>query len=279
MDAALTPTRRTRELIAFFVLTFVISWGIEIPIALSVHGLLSTQIPLSYHWLAAYGPLLAALIVTRFAEGPPGIRRLLHGLTIWRVERSYVLFVLLAPPILFAAALVVARLLQGSWPALAPLGQVDYLPYLGVLPALGLWLLTWGFGEEVGWRGFALPRLQAGRSAFSASMLLGVIWGIWHIPAHFYRDTLSAVGLLLAIPMLLISLLAASCVFTWLYNGTRGSLLMVILLHGWFNYLATSPAGGDYAPIVMSALMVFWAVRVVNGYGRENLAPVEKVVV
>jgi membrane protease YdiL (CAAX protease family) len=77
--------------------------------------------------------------------------------------------------------------------------------------------------------------------------------------------------------MLLVSLLAASCIFTWLYNGTRGSLLMIVIFHAWFNYLAVSQAGGDFAPILMSALMVFWAVRIVNGFGKENMSPVEKL--
>jgi membrane protease YdiL (CAAX protease family) len=219
------------------------------------------------------------LIVTWIGEGTAGVKSLFSGLLRCKVERRYVLFIVLSPPILFAVSFITARLLQGAWPDLKLLGQVDYLPYLGVVPALGIWLLTWGLGEEIGWRGFALSRLQAIRSAFSASMLLGVLWGIWHIPAHFYRDTLSSSGLLLAIPMLFVSLLAASCIFTWLYNGTRGSLLMITIFHSWFNYLAISQAGGDFAPIIMSALMVIWAVRIVNGFGRENMAPADKVII
>jgi membrane protease YdiL (CAAX protease family) len=79
--------------------------------------------------------------------------------------------------------------------------------------------------------------------------------------------------------MLLVSVVSASFILTWLYNGTRGSLLMIVLFHGLFNFFSVSEAGGESAAIIMSAVVVFWAVRVINVYGRENLAPVEKWVI
>lgn len=273
------PTTHQRELIAYFALAYAISWSIQIPIALSAHNLIPIRVPLSLHYLAAFGPAGAALIVTFAGSGLAGVQQLLRGLTKWRVGREYALFAGITPPALFAVAVLASRLTQGAWPDLGQLGQVDYLPYLGVVPALALWLLTFGLGEEIGWRGFALPRLQATRSAFGSTLLLGSLWAGWHLPAQFYRDTLSGVGLLLGINMLLLSVMAAAFVFTWLYNGSQGSLLLVVLFHGWYNFLAVSAAGGEYSAMVMSALIVIWAVRVVNGFGHANLAPREKVVV
>jgi membrane protease YdiL (CAAX protease family) len=203
------------------------------------------------------------------------LRRLFSGLAKWRVGRGYAIFAVLMPPILFAIAVLVSRLLQGSWPDLRLLGDIDYLPRLGALGVLGLWLLTFGLGEETGWRGFALPRLQAGRPAFSAALIIGVLHTFWHLPAFFFRDTYTEMGLL-GLPMLFVSVLSASIIMTWLYNGTRGSLLMIVLFHGLFNFFSVSKAGGEGAAIVMSAMIVFWAVRVVKVYGQENLAPVEK---
>jgi membrane protease YdiL (CAAX protease family) len=278
MSPALTPPQRRRELVAYFVLAYAISWAIEIPLALSLRGVIAVQVPLAVHYLASFGPFFAALIVTLAMEGSPGVGRLFSGLAKWRVDRGYALSAIGLPPALFAAAIIVSRILQGAWTDLGLLGQADYLPYLGVLPVLGLWLLTFGLGEEIGWRGFALPRLQATRSALSASLLLGVLWAGWHVPAFFYRDTYMAMGLLV-IPAVLISVTAASLIMTWLYNGTQGSLLMVVLFHALFDFFSVSSAGGDTAAIVMGALTVFWAVRVVNGFDRANLAPAEKVIV
>jgi len=260
----------------YFVLAYVLSWAVEIPIALTVQGLLPFKIPLAVHYLASFGPMLAALIVVSLTEGRQGVRRLFGGLLRWRVGGGYAFFAIAVPVVLFALAVIASRLMQGNWPDIGLLAQVDYLPRLGVLPALGLWLLTFGLGEEIGWRGYALPRLQAGRSAYSAALILGVLWAGWHLPAFFYRDTYTAMGLLLGIPILLISVTAASVTMTWLYNGTQGSLLMIVLFHGLFNFFSVSSAGGSGSPIVMSAVIVFWAVRALKVYGPATLNPGEK---
>lgn len=259
----------------YFLLAYAISWAIEIPVALSTQGVISTQVPPALYYFASFGPFLAAMIIVTATEGLPGLRRLFSGLAKWRVGKGYAFFAIFMPPILFVIAFLVSRLLQGSWPDPSLLGNIDYLPRLGVLGVLGIWLLTFGLGEEMGWRGFALPRLQAGRSAFSAALIVGVLHTFWHLPAFFFRDTYIAMGLL-GLPMMLVSVVSASFIMTWLYNGTRGSLLMVVLFHGLFNFFSVSEAGGESAAIIMSAVIVFWAVRVVKVYGRENLAPVEK---
>jgi membrane protease YdiL (CAAX protease family) len=274
MSESLTPQLRRRELIIYFVLAFTFSWAIEVLILLSVKGLIPLTVPLSIHYLASFGPFLSAFIVAAAFEGAPGLRRLFAGLAKWRVERGYAFFAIGVPFVLFAVAVIASSLFAGAWPDLSLLGQVDYLPYIGVLPALGLWMLTYGLGEELGWRGFALPRLQAGRSAFSAAMILGVLWAVWHWPAFLYRDTYLGMGFLVIFQS--ISVLAASVILAWLYNGTRGSLLMVVLFHGLFDFLAVSSAGGQFSAVIMSAQAVFWAVRVYKVCGRENLAPVDK---
>jgi membrane protease YdiL (CAAX protease family) len=156
------------------------------------------------------------------------------------------------------------------------LGEVDYLPYLGIVGAFILWLLTFGLGEELGWRGYALPRLQKRRSALTATLILGVAWAFWHLPAFFYKDTYVAMGLMAGLPLLLISILAASIVFTWLYNSTPGSLLMVILFHAVFDFLSVSRAGGDNVAVIMSAVVMVWAVLVVILFEPANLVHEKK---
>jgi len=270
------PNRR-RELVLYFLLAYAFSWLIEIPLALSMRGAISIQIPRPVHYLASFGPFFSALIVSLISRGQRGVSDLFRGLGRWRVPRIYILFAMATPLLLFALALVISRIIKGEWTDLGLLGQVDYLPPIGILPALGLWLLTFGFGEETGWRAFALPRLQASRSAFSASVILGLLWAGWHAPAFFYRDTYIAMGWLGPL-MMIFSVTVASIICTWLYNGTQGSLLMVVLFHGLFDFLSVSSAGGDLAPIIMSAPIVFWAVRIVHLYGKDSLAPPEKQV-
>jgi membrane protease YdiL (CAAX protease family) len=269
------PQIRQSPLLAYFLLAYAISWSFEIPIALSAQGWANIEVPYAIHYLASFGPMLAALAVVALTEGRPGLRRLLGGLRQWRVAPGYWAFSTLGPIALFAIAVLASRIVDGAWPDLRQLGQPDYLPYLGVFGTLALWLVTFGLGEEVGWRGFALPRLQRTRTAASASLILGVVWGLWHLPALFYRDTYMAMGFM-ALPMLLASVIFASILMTWLFNATRGSLLLVVLFHGVFNLLSVSEAGGDWAAVIMGAGAVAWAVFVMRRYGPEHAGPVPR---
>jgi membrane protease YdiL (CAAX protease family) len=300
MKPASNASERRRSLVAYFVLTYLISWAIEIPLALSYQHIIANHPPFALHYLASFGPLAAAVIVTLATEGCAGVRRLFSGLAPRRAilpsspltkavghasvrrggredSRVYFLFAVVSPLVLFALVVAASGIVQGAWPDLRSLGQPDYLPYIGILPTLGLWLLTFGLGEEVGWRGFALPRLQAERPALSASLLLGALWAGWHLPALFYRDTYIAMGLLV-IPMLLTVAAVGSVVYTWLYNGTGGNLLLLVLFHGLFDFFSVWPEGVIGAGPVMTIVMVFWAVRVFNLYGPATLCPTEKVV-
>ncbi len=266
------------SLVMYFALAYAISWAFMLPVAASAQGLLKQPVPFALYYLGSFGPLTSALSLTGLIEGRRGIRELLGRLLKWRVGFGYFAFSVFAPFVLFAIAVIVVRIFAGTWPNLSLLGAMDYLPYLGIAGAMGLWLLTYGMGEEVGWRGFALPRLQRSHSARSAALILGVIWAGWHLPAFFFRDTYMEMGLLLGFPMFLVSVIFASIILTWLYNSTQGSLLMVVLFHALFNWLSVSEAGGDGVAIIMGAEAVFWAVRVMKVYGPENLSPIEKQV-
>jgi len=230
-----------------------------------------------FHYLGAFGPILAAFIVTVLTEGLAGMRSLVSRWFKWRVDFRYYAFAVLAPIAFFTLAVLINRVASGAWSDLSLLGEADYLPYLGPLGALLLWFLTYGLGEETGWRGYALPHLQRKYSAASATLILAILWAFWHVPAFFYRDTYVQMGLL-GFPMFLVSLVFATTVFTWLYNSTGGSLLLVILFHAFFNWFSVSEAGGSSVGIIMSVPIIFWALYVVRHFGPENIAPIHRQV-
>lgn len=270
-----TPWIKKYSLVIFFILAYAVTWTIQIPLALSMRGLIDTQIPMVIHYLGAFGPLIAAFIVIALTEGKAGIRTLTSRWFKWRVELRYYAFAVLAPIAFFILAVLINRVISGKWSDLALLGDADYLPYLSPFGALLLWLLTYGLGEETGWRGYALPHLQSKHTAASATLILAVLWAFWHLPAFFYRDTYIQMGLL-GFPVFLVSITFATMVFTWLYNSTNGSLLLVILFHGFFNWLSVSEAGGDSVGIIMTIPVILWAIYVVRRYGPENAAPIQR---
>jgi uncharacterized protein len=126
-------------------------------------------------------------------------------------------------------------------------------------------------GEELGWRGFALPRLQQGRGALAATLLLGVVWAGWHLPAFFYLPNFRAMGLAGA-PGFALGVLAGAVLLTWLYNSTGGSLLAVILWHGMFNVFTASQAGQGTVAMVMSIAVMVWAVAALALAGPARLS-------
>ena len=256
-------------LVAFTLLAYGLSWVVQVPLALQAQGLLMTRIPFGLHYLSGFGPLLAAFIVTWKISGKEGLRELLGRLTKWQVGLKWWL-VAISPLIALILLSLGMELVGGDGPSVAQLGKLDHFPAIG-LGTLALWLVTFGMGEETGWRGFVLPRLQRGRNALIATIMLWVIWVFWHLPLFFYMYTFNI------LPGLLLGLLAGAIVFTWIYNSTGGSVLMTIIWHGLFNYTTacTTCKTGSTAAVI-SALVMVWAVLVVVIYKPATLSHHEK---
>jgi hypothetical protein len=115
-----------------------------------------------------------------------------------------------------------------------------------------------------------------GAERANGNVILGTAWAFWHVPAFLYRDTYRAMGLAAGLPLLTLSILAASIVFTCLYNSTRGSLMLLILFHALFDLLSVSRAGGEAVATIMSAVVMIRAVLVVILYKPANLSREEK---
>lgn len=261
----ITTWAKKHSLLAFFALAYALSWIVEIPLALKAKGVIQAGIPFCLHYLAAYGPLSSALIVTGLTGGSRGLRELLGRMKRWRVSPGWWL-VAVAPLGLYLLVAAALWLIQGKPVDLVAMGQVDFLPALG-LAALPVWIFTFGIGEETGWRGFALPRLQEGRSALRATIILWIFWALWHLPLFFYSYEVSI------LPGFLIGLLAGAIIFTWLYNSTDGSVLMVALWHGTFNFTtACVTCKTSVNAAVISALVMVWAVVIVLHFKPARLS-------
>jgi uncharacterized protein len=203
---------KRHPLIAFFVLAYALTWW--------VYPLLLISPLIGFFGL--FGPALAAIIVVTVSEGRTGLKDLLGRIVRWRVGVGWYALALGLPAVLVLAAAGLHLLLGAPTPV--RLGQLSILePILFVLI----------IGEELGWRGYALPRLLVGRSALTASVILGALWGAWHLPTFFIPGT-PQYGL--PFSAFVILTIAYSVLFTWVYLHTRGSVLIATLLHGAINF-------------------------------------------
>ncbi|UCF60578.1 MAG: CPBP family intramembrane metalloprotease [Anaerolineaceae bacterium] len=267
----ITNLAKKYELFGFFLLANLFSWVLGITLALEAQGQVEVVIPFSMHYLYAFGPTIAAFIMTWLVSGAEGLKELLGRILQWRVK--WIWWVVAFSPLwLYGLIVIGQRFITGEWVDLSLLGQVNFLPQLNLGVALLLWILTFGLGEEIGWRGYALPRMQKNRSALSATLILAVLWALWHWPLFFYvLDISIVIGWLFG-------LIAGTFVFTWLYNSSQGSVLMIILWHGCFDFITASKAGEGSAAIIMSAIVMVWAVVVVFVYKPARLSSEEKQV-
>jgi len=256
--------RNRRALVAYFTLAYAFSWGIGIPLALSNHGLIDPVLPVWSHYLIGYGPALSAFIVAATVQGRPALRDLTSRIVRWDVGFFW-WAVALAPVLISVVSARLIEVFGGTSIGLSDFGNVHFLPPLGPA-ALLLWMLTFGIGEEIGWRGFALPRLQKERSAFSATVVLVMLWALWHLPQFFYVFEPSiAVGWLAG-------LAAGGITFTWLFNSTRGSVLIVAVAHGAFNFGTASITATDSVAAVTSSVVMIWAVIVILVFKPRDLS-------
>jgi membrane protease YdiL (CAAX protease family) len=262
--------KEMRNLVLYFVLAYGISWAIGIPLALERIGLIAPILPFWAHYFVAYGPLLSAILVTWFSAGQSGLKALGNRLTLWRVRPIW-WAVAFSPLILGASVILVLILVTGQTISLSALGEVNFLPPLGI-GALALWFLTFGIGEETGWRGYALPRLQENRSALSATLILVAFWAVWHLPQFFYLfDPAIAIGWAFG-------LFTGAILLTWLFNSANGSVLITAVWHGCFNFITASDAGNGILAAVVSTIVMVWAVFVVILLKPVTLSKSDKVV-
>ncbi|GIK54332.1 MAG: CPBP family intramembrane metalloprotease [Planctomycetota bacterium] len=269
-DKTITP-QNTKNLVIYFTLAYVFSWAIGIPLALAKQGIIQPIFPQWFHYFVAYGPMISALIVTWTTQGQQGIKELWGRITKWQVESIWWL-VALSPLIIGIFVALAMNLLTDTNISLSDLGEIHFLPSIGI-GALFLWLATFGIGEEIGWRGYALPRLQKGHNALYATVILAFFWALWHLPQFFYLfDTSIAIGWA-------IGLFAGAIVFTWLFNSAEGSILIVAIFHGCFNFISASNAGNGLLAAVISTIVMIWAIVVVFVYKPKSLSSKGKFVV
>jgi uncharacterized protein len=238
-------------LIFYFLLAYAGTWVVTVPFALSANGVgfLPFGIPngsvifVSAVWVFL-GPTLAAFIMTGATERRAGIRRLMHRYVLWRVGFRWYLVVLLGPPVIILLATIVLPGALASFQTLAPLHPLPLLVSFPIVLIFGGALF-----EEGGWRGFALPRLQRLCGPLVGSLILAPLWACWHLPLFWVR-VWGTPPTILNMVLFLASVIFMTIVFTWVFNNTKGSILLAILLHTSFDVLV-GPVGLLFpAPLV-----------------------------
>jgi len=245
-------------LFSFFFLAYAITWIIFSPYVLAEWGILPQASFYNFFYiLHTFGPAAAAYIMFNVVDGKAGWLGLRRRIKQVRAGWVWYAIILLGIPALIMFGLLVLPGALASFQGLTPKLLMSY-PFVFVLIFFGGGPL----GEEIGWRGFALPRMQSRYGALRATLLLGVLWTIWHLEDFFTASQGGGPGTGLTaftsgLPIFFVMVMELAIIMTWAFNHTRGSVFIAILLHASYDAFGSTVQPLFSAPIVFKTNWLF----------------------
>jgi membrane protease YdiL (CAAX protease family) len=256
LKAKKTFIQTVRSILKFFSLTYLVSWILWFAAAAILRGAAPQSLGFraiggSLYLLGVFAPAFVALALTARAHGREGTLALLGQTIKWSVGARWYVFAVVYMAAVKLGVAIVDRIATGAWPAF---GQTP----LFIMAAVIVFSTPMQAGEEIGWRGYALPRLSEGLGLSTASIALGVIWASWHLPFFFISGTDKSGQ---SFPVYLLSVIALSVAMAWLYWRTNGSLLLTMLMHAAVNNtkdIVPSAVSGATNAFSLSMSRVAW---------------------
>jgi len=277
---------KAHDVLTFFVLTFLITFGTWIPLVLTL-----PQRDMQYMTgggrllmlIGLWGPALSAILTAGITQGKVGLKDLFRRLLLWRVPGRWFLVVILGYPVL----ILLTGLLFSQFTNEPIRFNWSSWSMILALPSFSLLLQGYFANEELGWRGFALPRMLGRWNALSSSIVLGVIWGFWHMP---YFWGIKGISQPFPFHIFLVYIVSISILMTWVFNHTKGSVLIAMIFHILINFipnyvialLSLTNIRGFYNAITLVYVAAAILVVTLSGYrtftgDRESQVPVQPV--
>lgn len=251
--------------ILYIIITYSVTWVILFPLSTVYNELDLIQREL-WHSLGSIGPTVGGVFALYLLKRKKGLKLLKKRLLKYSGKK--LLFFAFSPLIILFTIIIIESLL--SFFNIQLFFQENNILNFGLFIVFILPSICYGIFEEIGWRGYLLPALQEKYSALISTLILTIIWWFWHFPTFFYRSDFFF-GFVLMFPLLL----SGSIVITFLFNQSKGSILMVIFLHISYD-LVTSHQISITAIIVVSTFYVFMDVRILKVYGIENFSTLKR---
>jgi len=263
-------------ILTFVFLVYALTWPFFILEVLASYAILPFELPMPIMILQAFMPGLAAVIVSGWISGKAGIRALFEKLLIVRVGLRWYAFAIFILAFVSATAISLNNLFGTSAVSLL---STKMPPFSGPIELFINIVMLFIFSaifnsEELGWRGFALPKLQAKYNALTSSLILSIPWLFFHLPLFFKLGSSQADSSFICYG---IGIIAQTVIFTWMYNNTRGSVLLAILLHASSNtwtqiFSINSDATNHFLAWMMTCALVIVVIVVTVISGAENLS-------
>lgn len=256
---------RGRPLLSFYVLAYAITWAVVLPLMLSRRGIVDWELPHELEFIGAFGPFIAAMLVARACFGRVGPARILTSLTNLRAPAFWWAFALFSPFVLLLAGYVALWAIGGAMPATDGNGIAELLTIAGLVDLIVISGILQAWGEEPGWRGFAIPLLRSRFGSLAATLCLFPVWLFWHLPFFLSRPEFGW-------PQFIgfsVGILSAAVWLTLIYDAT-GNLLLAVVWHAVVN-IARGIALAVSVPLFLSMgngvllgaviIMIYWLMK------------------
>ncbi|MEO6086346.1 MAG: CPBP family intramembrane glutamic endopeptidase [Umezawaea sp.] len=239
---------------SFVVLSYLLAWLCWLPLLADRQDWVSWSVSPYLHLAGGLGPAVAAIIVTAATGGRAAVKALLRGCLVWRGRLGWLAVAALGPLALFAIAVIAARVVGGAWPEMSGFGASTEFATMPIVLYWAANLLFYGYGEEIGWRGYLQPTVQRKHNALTTAVLVSLVWAGWHLPLFGITPTYRAMPAIGFVGFYF-SLLVGALVLAWLYIGSRGSILVVAVFHAVFDIATNTPTTTSSIPTLMGAVI------------------------
>lgn len=229
---------KQKKLIWFIVISFALSWGCWLPVLHQIESspFSSAPVVMLLFFIGAYSPTFTGIFLTAFFDGKSGLRDMKSRLRLGRKDWKWMLACLAVGPVLYGLAFLGYSAFNGQ------VGDVNYgllpwLPIVFVVPVI--------FGplaEEFGWRGFLLPLLNPKAQPIKSSIIVGLIWAVWHAPLFWAKTGTAISGFEITLPLValfIVAVVGSSFIYTWAFNNTAGYISIAIFIHLGMNSSGT----------------------------------------
>jgi uncharacterized protein len=257
-----------KNLTLFFGLAYGISWIVWLPLWLPAFGISNLPVLPYHHALGGLGPMLAACIMTYRENGSNGLIKLFKKMFEYKAL-LYIAIAFFSPFIILWIAGITDYIINDN-----PFNWDGFLssrefPHFSFISFFLYNLIFFGYGEEAGWRGFALPRLLQKYKPVTATLLLTVFWIIWHWPLFLYRPGYTEMGITGIIGWVF-SMLTGSILLTWLFNASKGSILVVAVFHATIDIAFTADMSNPNVVNYAGAIITIWGIAMLLALRKQK---------
>lgn len=263
------------QLFVYFTLAYLISWILWLPLYGPAIGIEGLPVLAFHHGIGGLGPMIAAFISSYIFEKKEGVKQMLIQMCKIR-PLTYIVIALLSPFALAVLAELINSFVSGNKIEFTGLFTAKEFPEFSFVGFAIYNLAFFGMGEETGWRGFALPRLQARYNALWSSVVLALFWAIWHWPLFLYRSGYMSMGFGGAVGWVF-SLLTGSILLTWLYNSARAGLLACAIFHSTIDIAFLADFANPNTTNYMGMLITVWGIATIIIFKPTNLSHKERI--